>query len=123
MQGAKSIDQNLLTLFDLYGASRLQTLTLLKLPNAAKCFLAGLRVVGGLAPIAAVVAEFAAGSAGAQSGLTDRMRESQFRLSNPWLFAAPIQLSTTGVVTFLCTSLVSHPLLRKWPESALKRRN
>ncbi|NVK34616.1 MAG: ABC transporter permease [Rhodobacteraceae bacterium] len=122
-QGLKSTDHNLLNLFELYGASRWQTLYYLKLPNALPYFLAGLRIAGGLALIAAVVAEFAAGSAGAQSGLAFRLLESQFRLNIPRLFAALILLSATGVVIFSITSLVSHLFLRKWHESALKREN
>ncbi|WP_417672217.1 ABC transporter permease [Roseibium sp.] len=122
-QGLKSTDHNLLNLFELYGASRWQTLIYLKLPNALPYFLAGLRIAGGLALIAAVVAEFAAGSAGAQSGLAYRLLESQFRLNIPRLFAALILLSMTGVIIFAMTSLISHLLLRKWHESALKREN
>jgi NitT/TauT family transport system permease protein len=122
-QGLKSTDHNLLNLFEMYGASRRQTLVYLKLPSALPYFLAGLRIAGGLALIAAVVAEFAAGSAGAGSGLAYRLLESQFRLNIPRLFAALILLSLTGVVIFMMTSLVSHLLLRKWHESALKREN
>lgn len=122
-QGLKSTDHNLLNLFEMYGANRWQTLVYLKLPSALPYFLAGLRIAGGLALIAAVVAEFAAGSAGAGSGLAYRLLESQFRLNIPRLFAALILLSLTGVVIFMMTSLVSHLLLRKWHESALKREN
>jgi NitT/TauT family transport system permease protein len=122
-QGLKSTDHNLLNLFELYGASRWQTLVYLKIPNALPYFLAGLRIAGGLALIAAVVAEFAAGSAGAGSGLAFRLLESQFRLNIPRLFAALILLSMTGVLIFAATSLVSHLLLRKWHESALEREN
>lgn len=120
-QGLKSTDHNLLDLFQLYGASRWQTLVFLKLPNALPYFLAGLKIAGGLALIAAVVAEFAAGSAGAGSGLAFRLIESQFRLNIPRLFAALVLLSLTGVLIFAVTSLISHLLLRKWHESALKR--
>lgn len=120
-QGLKSTDHNLLDLFRLYGASRWQTLAYLKMPNALPYFLAGLRIAGGLALIAAVVAEFAAGSAGAGSGLAFRLIESQFRLNIPRLFAALILLSVTGVLIFAVTSFVSHLLLRRWHESALKR--
>ena len=120
-QGLKSTDHNLLDLFKLYGASRWQTLVFLKLPNALPYFLAGLKIAGGLALIAAVVAEFAAGSAGAGSGLAFRLIESQFRLNIPRLFAALFLLSITGVMIFAATSFISHMLLRKWHESALKR--
>ncbi|MEI2386839.1 ABC transporter permease [Breoghania sp. JC706] len=123
VQGLKSTDHNLLNLFELYGASRWQTLIYLKMPNALPYFLAGLKIAGGLALIAAVVAEFAAGSAGAGSGLAFRLLESQFRLNIPRLFAALFLLSLTGVAIFLTTNTISYLLLRKWHESALKREN
>jgi len=122
-QGLKSTDHNLLNLFELYGASRWQTLIYLKLPNALPFFLAGLRIAGGLALIAAVVAEFAAGTAGGNAGLAFRLLESQFRLNIPRLFAALVLLSLTGVVIYAITSLISHLLLRKWHESAVRREN
>lgn len=123
VQGLKSVDHNLLNLFDLYGASRMQTLWLLKLPAALPYFMAGLKIGGGLALIAAVVAEFAAGSAGAGSGLAFRLLESQYRLNIPRLFAALILLSVTGVAIFGLTSLISWLSLCRWHESALKREN
>ena len=95
----------------------------LKLPTALPYFLAGLRIAGGLALIAAVVAEFAAGSAGAGSGLAFRLLESQFRLNIPRLFAALVLLSFTGVLIFFATSLISHLLLQRWHESAVRREN
>jgi NitT/TauT family transport system permease protein len=122
-QGLKSTDHNLLNLFELYGASRWQTLIYLKLPNALPFFLAGLRIAGGLALIAAVVAEFAAGTAGGNAGLAFRLLESQFRLNIPRLFAALVLLSLTGVVIYAITSIISHLLLRKWHESAVRREN
>jgi NitT/TauT family transport system permease protein len=122
-QGLRSTDHNLLNLFELYGASRWQTMRHLKLPNALPYFLAGLRIAGGLALIAAVVAEFAAGSAGSGSGLAFRVLESQFRLNIPRLFAALVLLSFTGICIFAATSLVSHLLLRRWHESAVRREN
>ncbi|HUG62422.1 MAG TPA: ABC transporter permease [Methylomirabilota bacterium] len=121
--GLKSVDHNLLNLFELYGATRWQTLLLLKIPSAQPYFFAGLRIGGGLALIAAVVAEFAAGSAGAGSGLAFRILESQYRLNIPRLFAGLILLSATGVVVFWLTSLLSHLALRRWHESALTREN
>ncbi|WP_407660366.1 ABC transporter permease [Kaistia algarum] len=122
-QGLKSTDHNLLNLFELYGASPFQTLFLLRLPAALPFFLAGLRIAGGLALIAAVVAEFAAGSAGAGSGLAFRLLESQYRLNIPRLFAALLLLCMTGVAIYGATSLLSHLLLRRWHESAIRREN
>jgi NitT/TauT family transport system permease protein len=122
-QGLHSTDHNLLNLFELYGANRWQTLVHLRLPNALPYFLAGLRIAGGLALIAAVVAEFAAGTAGENSGLAFRLIEAQHRLNIPRLFAALVLLSLTGVLIFAGTSLLSHLLLRNWHESAVRREN
>lgn len=123
VQGLKSVDHNLLNLFDLYGATRWQRLTQLQLPAALPYFMAGLKIGGGLSLIAAVVAEFAAGSAGAGSGLAFRLLESQYRLNIPRLFAALVLLSATGVAIFALTSAVSWLSLHRWHESALKREN
>jgi len=121
--GLKSVDHNLLNLFELYGANRWQSLIFLRLPSSLPYFAAGLRIGGGLALIAAVVAEFAAGSAGRGSGLAFRLLESGYRLNYPRLYAALILLMITGVAIFAATSFISWLLLHRWHESALKREN
>jgi NitT/TauT family transport system permease protein len=123
VQGLKSVDHNLINLFELYGASRWQTLLYLKLPAAQPYFMTGLRIGGGLALIAAVVAEFAAGSAGAGSGLAFRLLEAQYRMNIPRLFAALLMLSLLGVAIFAITSFISWLSLHRWHESSLKREN
>jgi NitT/TauT family transport system permease protein len=89
------------------------------LPAALPAMLSGLRIAGGLSLIGAVVAEIAAGSAGAGSGLAYRIVESGYRLNIPRMFAALLLLSIAGVVIFFALSLLSHFLLRRWHESAL----
>ena len=123
VQGLKSVDHNLINLYELYGASRWQTLLYLKLPAAQPYFMTGLRIGGGLALIAAVVAEFAAGSAGAGSGLAFRLLEAQYRMNIPRLFAALLMLSLLGVAIFAITSFISWVSLHRWHESSLKREN
>jgi len=117
--GLNSVDRNLADLFSLYGASRWETLWLLKLPSALPYVLGGLRIAGGLSLIGAVVAEIAAGSAGAGSGLAYRIAESGYRLNIPRMFAALLLLSLAGIVIFYLLSLVNHLALRRWHESAL----
>ena len=117
--GLNSVDRNLAGLFQLYGASRPQTLRLLKLPSALPYILGGLRIAGGLSLIGAVVAEIAAGSAGAGSGLAYRIAESGYRLNIPRMFAALLLLSLAGIVIYGVLALVSHLVLRRWHESAL----
>jgi NitT/TauT family transport system permease protein len=121
--GLNSVDRNLAGLFQLYGASRLQTLAYLKLPSALPYILGGLRIAGGLSLIGAVVAEIAAGSAGAGSGLAYRIAESGYRLNIPRMFAALLLLSAAGIVIYGLLALTSHLLLRRWHESALEREN
>jgi NitT/TauT family transport system permease protein len=121
--GLNSVDRNLAGLFQLYGASRLQTLCFLKLPAALPFILGGLRIAGGLSLIGAVVAELAAGSAGAGSGLAYRISESGYRLNIPRMFAALLLLSAAGIVIYGLLALTSHLVLRRWHESALGKEN
>jgi NitT/TauT family transport system permease protein len=117
--GLHSIDRNLADLFALYGASHRQILWNLKLPSALPYILGGLRIAGGLSLIGAVVAEIAAGSAGAGSGLAYRIAESGYRLNIPRMFAALLLLSVAGVAIFYLLSLINYLALRRWHESAL----
>lgn len=130
MLGLQSVDRNLLELFALYGVpadpgpmarfrARLKALWHLRRPAALPAFLTGLRIGGGLSLIGAVVAEMAAGSAGAGSGLAYRIIESQYRLNIPRLFAALVLLAGTGIVLYLALAGLTHLLLRRWHESAL----
>ena len=119
--GLQSVDHNLIALFELYKASRWQLLWNLKLPAALPQMLAGLRIAGGLSLIGAVVAEIAAGSAGAGSGLAYRIAESGYRLNIPRMFAALLLLSLAGVAIFFVLSFVNYFCLRRWHESAVKR--
>ena len=118
--GLNSVDRNLADLFSLYGASRGQVLWHLKLPSALPYILGGLRIAGGLSLIGAVVAEIAAGSAGAGSGLAYRIAESGYRLNIPRMFAALLLLSLAGIVIFYLLSLINYLALRRWHESALE---
>ena len=119
--GLKSADSNLRDLMVIYRASRWQRLRYLQLPSALPYFLGGLRIAGGLSLIGAVVAEYVAGTGGIGSGLAFRILEAGYRLNIPRMFAALLLIAATGVVIFAALSLLSHLLLHKWHESALKR--
>jgi NitT/TauT family transport system permease protein len=119
--GLHSVDRNLGDLFTLYGASRRQLLWYLKLPSALPYIIGGLRIAGGLSLIGAVVAEIAAGSAGAGSGLAYRIAESGYRLNIPRMFAALLLLSVAGIAIFYALSLLNYLALRRWHESALEQ--
>ena len=119
--GLNSVDHNLSDLFELYGASRWQALIRLKLPSALPHMLGGVKIAGGLALIGAVVAEIAAGAAGAGSGLAYRISESGYRLNIARMFAALLLLSLAGIAIFFALSFLSDALLRRWHESAVER--
>ncbi|RWD46790.1 MAG: ABC transporter permease [Mesorhizobium sp.] len=119
--GLNSVDRNLRDMFRLNGATRWQQLRYLRLPAAMPYFLGGLKIAGGLSLIGAVVAEFVAGATGQSSGLASRIIEAGYRLNAPRLFAALILISFTGILIFLVLSLISHLILRRWHESALKQ--
>ena len=92
-----------------------------RLPSAMPYFLGGLRIAGGLSLIGAIVAEFAAGTAGTGSRLAYRILGAGYRLNIPLMFAAVILISLTGIIIFLAFSLLSHLVLRRWHESAVRR--
>jgi NitT/TauT family transport system permease protein len=119
--GLNSVDHNLTDLYRLYGASPDQVLLRLKLPSALPHMLTGIRIAGGLSLVGAVVAEIAAGSAGAGSGLAYRIAESGYRLDIPRMFAALLLLSVAGIVIYFALAGLSHLLLRRWHESAVRR--
>ncbi len=121
--GLNSVDRNLINLFQLYKASRWQTLLYLRLPSAMPYFLGGLRISGGLALIGAVVAEFVAGTGGAKSGIAYQILISSYNLQIPRMFAALILTTGLGVLIFVGLTALSDLLLRKWHESAIRHEN
>ena len=121
--GLNSTDRNLQNLFQLYGASRWQTLWHLRLPSAMPYFLGGLRISGGLSLIGAVVAEFVAGTGGARSGIAYQILMSSYKLQIPRMFAALAMTTVLGVLIFVSLTWLSDRLLRHWHESALQREN
>jgi NitT/TauT family transport system permease protein len=119
--GMRSTDRQLEALFDLYGASPMRKILSLKLKAALPYILTGFKIGGPLSLIGAVVAEIAAGTAGAGSGLAYRIIESTYRLNVPRAFAALLLLSIMGIVIYYIIVYVAHLLLKDWHESAMKK--
>ncbi|MGK2872756.1 MAG: ABC transporter permease [Alphaproteobacteria bacterium] len=118
--GLRAADHGLLDLYRLYGATRWQVLTQVRLPSALPYLLSAMKISGGLALIGTVVAEFVAGS-GASMGLAWRIMESGNRLQIAKMFAALLLLSLLGVAIFFCLSALENLLLRRWHESRIER--
>jgi NitT/TauT family transport system permease protein len=113
LTGLKAADPDLERLFDLYGATRLQRLTRLRLPSAVPFLLEGHKVAAGLAIIGAVVAEFVAGSGGAQ-GLAWRILEAGNRLQTARMFAALVVLGVLGAALHTLLEAAERAGLRWW---------
>jgi NitT/TauT family transport system permease protein len=119
--GLNSADHNLINLFQLYRASRWQTLRYLRLPAALPYFLGGLKISGGLALIGAVVAEFVAGTGGSGAGLAYQILQAGFQLNIPRMFAALLLISLTGVALFVLMAWLTKLALGSWHASELSQ--
>ena len=118
--GLTSVRPELASLFAANGASRWQTLWLLRVPGALPYFFGGLRISSGLALIGAVVAEFVAGTGGARAGLAYQILQAGYSLNIPRLFAALLLITLAGVLLFLAMEGLSRLVLGRWHESALQ---
>jgi len=111
--GLKSADPDLERLFALYGASRWQTVTRLRLPSAVPFLLEGHKVGAGLAIIGAVVAEFGAGSGGVR-GLAWQILDAGNKLQTDRMIAALAALGVMGVALHGLLARMEAAGLRWW---------
>jgi NitT/TauT family transport system permease protein len=114
--GMKSVDQGLIDLFRLNGASWGTQLRKLSLPNALPSLFTGLRISAGLSVIGAIVGElfFQQGN----PGLGQRIYAYQTNMQYPQLYTAIIFSSLLGIAIFSLFGWAGHRLIRSWHESA-----
>jgi NitT/TauT family transport system permease protein len=113
LRGLTSADPDLERLFDLYRATALQRLLRLRLPSALPFIVEGLKVAAGLSIVGAVVAEFVAGSGGAQ-GLAWRILEAGNRLETAKMFAALVALALMAAAVHLIFVFIEGRALAWW---------
>ncbi|HEY1929385.1 MAG TPA: ABC transporter permease subunit [Caulobacteraceae bacterium] len=113
VRGLGSPDPDLERLFDLYGASSMQKLVRLRLPSAIPFIVEGAKVASGLSIIGAVVAEFVAGSGGAQ-GLAWRILEAGNRLETAKMFAAILALALMAAAVHVLFQALEKRALLWW---------
>ncbi|MGE3867215.1 MAG: ABC transporter permease, partial [Hyphomonadaceae bacterium] len=113
VSGLNAADPDLNRLFDLYGANPLQRLLKLRIPSAVPFLLEGHKVAVGLSLVGAVVAEFAAGSGGAQ-GLAWRILEAGNRLQTAQMIAALVVLALMGAALHTLFALLEKRAIRWW---------
>lgn len=111
--GLKAVDPDLMRLFDLYGASRMQRLLRLHIPSAVPFLLQGHKVAAGLAIVGAVVSEFVAGS-GKVQGLAWRIFDASFKLQTARMLAALVMLGVMGAVLYALLDALERAGLAWW---------
>jgi NitT/TauT family transport system permease protein len=111
--GLKAVDPDLMRLFDLYGASRMQRLLRLRIPSAVPFLLQGHKVAAGLAVVGAVVSEFVAGS-GKVQGLAWRIFDASFKLQTARMLAALVLLGAMGAVLYALLDALERAGLAWW---------
>jgi NitT/TauT family transport system permease protein len=117
-QGLISTDHNLVDLFRMYRATKLQEVFLLRVPAALPYFFTGLRIGATLAPIGAIVGDYIAGnSANGQGGLgyLTIIYSSQFQMGA--LFATAAVGCVLGFIFVAAVIALSWLALHKWHDS------
>jgi NitT/TauT family transport system permease protein len=115
------VDKNMVDLFRMINASRVQEVVKLRLPHALPYFLTGLRIAGSIAMIGGITGDLFAGNAsGGVGGLGFMVLVYNAQLKIPELWAAGFSACLCG---FLFVSVVlglNYLLLHKWHDSIVK---
>lgn len=117
-QGLVSTDRNLVELFEMWRATRLQQLWLLRVPAALPYFFTGLRIAATLAPIGALVGDYTAGSsAGDGGGLGFQALIYSSQAKYPALFGTAVITCALGFIFVAVVVATSWLILHRWHDS------
>lgn len=117
-QGLVSTDRNLVELFAMWRATRLQQLFHLRAPAALPYFFTGLRIAATLAPIGALVGDYTAGSsAGDGGGLGFQTIIYSSQAQYPALFATAAVTCALGFIFVALVVALSWLALHQWHDS------
>lgn len=101
-------------LFQLYNASRWQTLWKLQFPFAVRYLINGIQTACGLSIVGAVIGEHFAGQQSNAKGLGYLIFATQGQLKVDRTFAAILCSTLLGIVLFGTMTLLSNTLLKRW---------
>jgi putative hydroxymethylpyrimidine transport system permease protein len=104
--GLRRADPEMLDLVRLLGASRFDTIRLIRLPAALPSLASGLRVAASVAPIGAVVGEWV----GSSGGLGYLMLHANARMQVDLMFAALVVLSAMALTLYLTVDRLGRRL-------------
>jgi len=118
-QGLISVDANLIDLFLMHKASRMQVLFKLRLPHALPNLLVGLRISAGIAVIGAIIGElFASSSRVGVGGLGYSITYAYSQLETDYLFALVAAATALGFAFFFMVMFLEWYFLHNWHESS-----
>lgn len=115
--GLVSIDKNLIDLFRVYGATRLQEVFLLRIPYALPNFLTGVKIAGTLAPIGAITGDFLLGTS-RHPGLGYLVLTYRNSGQIPEMFGVAVVACLLGFLFVAFVNTLHRILLQGWHESA-----
>jgi NitT/TauT family transport system permease protein len=116
--GLTNLDRNMVELFELNNASRLQKLLKLRLPNSLPYIVAGAKTSAGLSVVGAIVGEFFAGYGQQKFGLGYLIFQSNSQLRTDLMVAATVASTVLGLFIFGVVGLAGHLALRRWHHSS-----
>lgn len=117
--GLVSTDKELLELFRMWNATRMQEFLHLRVPYAFPHFLTGMKIAGTLAPIGAITGDMLAGAVSTYSGLGFLVQTFRAQLYTEAIFAVALVGCILGFLFVGAVNLLSWYLLRYWHESYL----
>jgi NitT/TauT family transport system permease protein len=118
--GLTSTDKNLLELFAVSKASKLQEILFLRFPYALPHFLSGVKIAAVLAPIGAIAGDIFVGtSAGGQGGIGFLAILYKGDVNTPALYACAALACLMGFLFVGLVNYVQWLLLHNWHESSL----
>src|ERR1700761_7945946 len=118
-QGLISVEPNLIHLFLMHNASRVQVLTRLRLPHAVPYLFVGVRIAAGISVIGAITGELFAGSSRVgEGGLGYSILYASAQLQTDYLFALVLAATILGFGFFFLVMFLEWYFLHNWHESA-----
>ena len=117
--GLVSTDKELLELFRMWNATRMQEILHLRIPYALPQCLTGMKIAGTLAPIGAITGDALAGAVSTYPGLGFLVQTYRAQLYTEAIFAVALVGCILGFMFVGAVNLLSWYLLRYWHESYL----
>ena len=118
-QGLISVEPNLIHLFLMHNATRMQILTRLRLPHAIPSLFVGIRIAAGISVIGAITGELFAGSSRVgEGGLGYSIVYASAQLQTDYLIALVVAATVLGFAFFFTVMFLEWYFLHNWHESA-----